>query len=117
MDPDPGCVMIDVLFDLKPARYKGNTLFRVSLPNVRMMCTLKYECHQMHMIRTGVHSFLKVYAQSTFSVLSAHFERTVHSVHAAGYECNLLARFAQVRIVLKKYIHRKCQVCNIYLHI
>ena len=33
------CAMIDVLYDLKPARCKGITLFRVFLPNVRTMCT------------------------------------------------------------------------------
>ena len=40
------CDMIDVLIDLKPAGCKGITLFRVSLPNVRTMCTLEYQCHR-----------------------------------------------------------------------
>jgi hypothetical protein len=44
------CAMIDVLFDLKPARCKGIALFRVSLPNVRTLYTLEYQC------RTSVHS-------------------------------------------------------------
>ena len=59
-----------------------------TLPNVRTMCTLKYECHQMY-VRTGEHSILKVYTQSTHSVLRAHFELTVHCVHAACWECSL----------------------------
>ena len=42
--------MIGVLFDLKQARCKGITLFFISLPNVRTMCTLEYQC------RTSVHS-------------------------------------------------------------
>ena len=78
------CAMIDVLFDHKAGKYNGNTLIRGSLPNISIMFTLKYECHEMYMVRTGVHCFVKVHTQSTFSVLTAHFERTVHAVHAAG---------------------------------
>ena len=44
------CAMIDILFDLKPARCKGITLFRVSLPSVRTMSIYEYQCS------TNVHS-------------------------------------------------------------